>query len=244
MKLYDQLAEWWPLMSAPSEYEEEAAFYERALVESCDGPCRGVLELGSGGGNNASHMKKRFTMVLADRSPGMLAVSRALNPECEHVEGDMRTLRLVPAVRRGLRPRRRRLHDDRAGSSAGDRDRVRALPSRRRRAVCARSPARDTSGRQPITAATMAPTAHSGTWSGPGIRIRPTTHTRSTTSMSCASVMVQRAWSSIGTSKACSLATSGCAGSATRASTRAWCRSTTRKLEPGTYQVFTGCRRR
>jgi SAM-dependent methyltransferase len=94
MKLYDQLAEWWPLMSAPSEYEEEAAFYERALVESCDGPCRGVLELGSGGGNNASHMKKRFTMVLADRSPGMLAVSRALNPECEHVEGDMRTLRL------------------------------------------------------------------------------------------------------------------------------------------------------
>jgi SAM-dependent methyltransferase len=94
MKLYDQLAEWWPLMSAPSDYEQEAAFYEAALVESCDGPCRGVLELGSGGGNNASHMKKRFTMVLADRSPGMLAVSRALNPECEHVEGDMRTLRL------------------------------------------------------------------------------------------------------------------------------------------------------
>jgi SAM-dependent methyltransferase len=95
MKLYDQLAEWWPLMSAPSDYEEEAAFYESALAESCDGECRHVVELGSGGGNNASHMKKRFTMVLADRSPGMLAVSRALNPECEHVEGDMRSLRLL-----------------------------------------------------------------------------------------------------------------------------------------------------
>jgi SAM-dependent methyltransferase len=94
-KLYHQLADWWPLMSSPDDYDEEAAFYERTLIESCKGECRTVLELGSGGGNNASHMKRRFTMVLADRSPGMLAVSRALNPECEHVEGDMRSLRLL-----------------------------------------------------------------------------------------------------------------------------------------------------
>jgi hypothetical protein len=33
-------------------------------------------------------------MVLVDPSPGMLKVSAALNPECEHVEGDMRTVRL------------------------------------------------------------------------------------------------------------------------------------------------------
>jgi SAM-dependent methyltransferase len=33
-------------------------------------------------------------MTLSDVSPGMLAHSRALNPECEHVEGDMRWLRL------------------------------------------------------------------------------------------------------------------------------------------------------
>jgi hypothetical protein len=33
-------------------------------------------------------------MVLVDRSPGMLQVSRALNPECEHIEGDMRSVRL------------------------------------------------------------------------------------------------------------------------------------------------------
>ncbi len=33
-------------------------------------------------------------MTLVDRAPGMLAVSRALNPDCEHVEGDLRSVRL------------------------------------------------------------------------------------------------------------------------------------------------------
>jgi SAM-dependent methyltransferase len=53
-----------------------------------------MLELGSGGGNNASHLKKHFRMTLVDLSPGMLEVSRLLNPECEHIQGDMRTVRL------------------------------------------------------------------------------------------------------------------------------------------------------
>jgi SAM-dependent methyltransferase len=53
-----------------------------------------VLELGSGGGNNAPHLKHRFAMVLVDPSEGMLAHSRSLNPECEHLPGDMRTVRL------------------------------------------------------------------------------------------------------------------------------------------------------
>ena len=93
-RLYDELAEWWPLVSAPDEYEEEAAFYARMLAGAGARPVRTVLELGSGGGNNASHLKARFEMVLVEPSAGMLAVSRALNPECEHVQGDMRTVRL------------------------------------------------------------------------------------------------------------------------------------------------------
>ena len=93
-KLYEELADWWPLMSAPAEYEEEAAFYAAALVGACRQPPRQVLELGSGGGNNASHLKARFDMVLVEPSPGMLAVSRRLNPDCEHVQGDMRSVRL------------------------------------------------------------------------------------------------------------------------------------------------------
>jgi SAM-dependent methyltransferase len=94
MKLYGELAEWWPTFSTPAEYREEAAFFARVLTKECDTAPRTILELGSGGGNNASHLKKRFAMTLVDLSPHMLAVSRALNPGCEHIEGDIRTLRL------------------------------------------------------------------------------------------------------------------------------------------------------
>lgn len=93
-RLYADLASWWPLLSAPADYAEEAAFYQRTLLETATWPCTTLLELGSGGGNNASHLKQRFRLVLVDRSAGMLEVSRAMNPECEHVEGDMRSVRL------------------------------------------------------------------------------------------------------------------------------------------------------
>ena len=93
-KLYDHLAEWWPIFSAPADYAEEAAFYQQALLDACTPPARTLLELGSGGGNNASFLKDRFELTLVDLSAGMLEVSRRLNPECRHVQGDMRTLRL------------------------------------------------------------------------------------------------------------------------------------------------------
>lgn len=94
MKLYEELAEWWPLVSPPSDYAEEAAEYVRLLRAAASGPLQEVLELGSGGGNNASHLKREFSLTLVEPSERMLEVSRALNPECEHVAGDMRTVRL------------------------------------------------------------------------------------------------------------------------------------------------------
>jgi SAM-dependent methyltransferase len=94
MKLYSELSEWWPIFSPPDDYREEATFFVRALTQSGDPAPQSVLELGSGGGNSAFHLKKRFAMTLVDLSPHMLAVSRALNPDCEHVEGDIRTVRL------------------------------------------------------------------------------------------------------------------------------------------------------
>jgi SAM-dependent methyltransferase len=93
-KMYDELAPWWPLLSSPADYEEEAGFYGTTLAGGCVNPPREVLELGSGGGNNASHLKRRFTMTLVEPSAGMRAVSQRLNPECEHLAGDMRTVRL------------------------------------------------------------------------------------------------------------------------------------------------------
>ncbi len=92
-RFYGDLASWWPLVSAPAEYAEEAAF-AASLLDTADGPTRTVLELGSGGGNNAFHLKARYAMTLVDISEAMLSVSRGLNPECEHLCGDMRTLRL------------------------------------------------------------------------------------------------------------------------------------------------------
>ena len=92
--MYHELADWWPVLSAPEEYAEEAEAYRRALVDACERPPRTVLELGSGGGNNASFLKRHFEMTLVDLAPRMLDVSRILNPECAHREGDMRTIRL------------------------------------------------------------------------------------------------------------------------------------------------------
>ncbi len=92
--LYHELAEWWPLFSAPGDYADEAAIAEQVLREHARRGVHDVLELGSGGGNNASHLRRAFTMTLVDLSDEMLAVSGALNPDCEHVQGDMRTVRL------------------------------------------------------------------------------------------------------------------------------------------------------
>jgi SAM-dependent methyltransferase len=94
MKLYGELAEWYPVFSTPEELRQEAEQVARVLIESSDPAPRSVLELGSGVGNNASHLKAHFAMTLVDLSPRMLAVSKALNPECKHVEGDIRSMRL------------------------------------------------------------------------------------------------------------------------------------------------------
>ena len=95
LKLYSELARWWPLLSPPDEYLDEAEFFQGVLSGAGLPPAPTMLELGCGGGNNAFHLKRLFDRVtLSDVSPQMVTVSQALNPDCEHVIGDMRTLRL------------------------------------------------------------------------------------------------------------------------------------------------------
>ena len=93
MRLYGDLAPWFHLLTAPADYASEAERYRATLFDALPDAAT-LLELGSGGGNNAAHLKRHFTCTLSDVSPQMLTLSRALNPECEHVLGDMRTLRL------------------------------------------------------------------------------------------------------------------------------------------------------
>ncbi len=94
-KLYNELASWFPLLTPPGDYAEEAGIYRRIIDRYRDeGLPRTLLELGCGGGHNASHLKEHFQLTLTDISPAMLSLSRKLNPECEHLPGDMRTLRL------------------------------------------------------------------------------------------------------------------------------------------------------
>jgi trans-aconitate methyltransferase len=92
--LYGELTPWYRLLDPVADHADEAAAYVGAL-ERAGAPRGGtLLELGAGAGGNASFVKRNFRCTLTDLSPPMLALSRALNPDCEHLAGDMRTLRL------------------------------------------------------------------------------------------------------------------------------------------------------
>ena len=92
--LYGALTPWYHLLDPAADHADEAAAYVAAL-ERAGAPRGGtLLELGAGAGGNASFGKRSFRCTLTDISPEMQALSRALNPECEHLPGDMRTLRL------------------------------------------------------------------------------------------------------------------------------------------------------
>lgn len=92
MRLYDELAKWWPLLSPASDYEAEGAELIGFLQRAGYAAPTTVLELGCGGGSLSSWLRDEFELTLTDVSAGMLECSRAINPACEHVLGDMRTM--------------------------------------------------------------------------------------------------------------------------------------------------------
>lgn len=92
--LYDGLSSFYDLVDPVADHADEAAAYLAALEGGGAKASGTLLELGAGAGNNAHYLKARFRCTLTDVAPRMLARSRAANPECEHVLGDMRELRL------------------------------------------------------------------------------------------------------------------------------------------------------
>ena len=91
--IYDDLVDWYRLLDPLADHAEEAAALEAAARHVVPDATT-LLELGSGAGNGAHFMKHSLRCTLTDISPAMLTLSRAVNPECEHLEGDMRSLRL------------------------------------------------------------------------------------------------------------------------------------------------------
>jgi len=94
MKMYDELAYLWPLISPPEHYKHEALIWKNILDEKLKGSKGCVLELGVGGGHNLSHLTDSYEATAVDISPKMLINSRRLNPTVTHFVGDMRTVRL------------------------------------------------------------------------------------------------------------------------------------------------------
>jgi SAM-dependent methyltransferase len=92
--LYGELVPWYRLVDPPADHRDEADSYQAALERAVSPRPETLLELGGGAGHNAFHLKRRFRVTLTDISEAMLALSRGLNPECEHLAGDMRSIRL------------------------------------------------------------------------------------------------------------------------------------------------------
>lgn len=92
--IYDELAPWYGLFDPVEGHAEEVEAFVRAFEKALEEPARSLLDLGAGAGNNAYHLKRRFRCTLSDLSEPMLELSRAQNPDCEHIQSDMRTLRL------------------------------------------------------------------------------------------------------------------------------------------------------
>jgi trans-aconitate methyltransferase len=92
--LYGELVPWYRLLDPTLDHFDEVESYRVALEGTASPRPETLLELGAGAGNNGFHLKRHFRCTLTDVSEAMLGLSRALNPECEHLVGDMRTLRL------------------------------------------------------------------------------------------------------------------------------------------------------
>lgn len=92
-RLYTDLAGWFHLLTRPEDYAEEAGIFTRTILAHLP-EARTMLELGSGSGNNASHLKHHFDLTLVDLSSEMLSISELLNPGIPHIQGDMRYVAL------------------------------------------------------------------------------------------------------------------------------------------------------
>ena len=94
IRLYNELAYLWPVISPPEDYAVEALYWVRAIRAKLGPGRHSLLELGVGGGHLLSHLTLHHHAAAVDVSPRMLELSRRRNPKVDHHLGDMRTVRL------------------------------------------------------------------------------------------------------------------------------------------------------
>lgn len=92
--LYRDLVPWYRLLDPYEDHLNEATSYKQNFLRVDPPQNATLLDLGAGGGNNTFYLADRFACTLVDLSPDMSQLSRELVPQCEHIVGDMRTVRL------------------------------------------------------------------------------------------------------------------------------------------------------
>ena len=94
LRLYDDLAWLWPIWGSAEEYADYCIHVDRLIRGHARIPVRSLLNVGCGGGKNVFNLKRRYDVTGLDLSQRMLELARDLNPQCEFVQGDMRTFSL------------------------------------------------------------------------------------------------------------------------------------------------------
>jgi hypothetical protein len=92
-RFYTELAELWPLVSPPADYEEEAGTFRSVLAGHGVADGATLLHLGCGGGSLDFQLARHYRVTGVDLSEAMLGVARRTNPGVEYIQGDMRTWR-------------------------------------------------------------------------------------------------------------------------------------------------------
>ena len=91
LRLYDDLAWLWPIWGSAEEYADYCNHVARLMREHAQIPVNSLLNIGCGGGKNVFNLKRHYDVTGLDLSSRMLELAKDLNPECEFVQGDMRT---------------------------------------------------------------------------------------------------------------------------------------------------------
>jgi hypothetical protein len=94
-RLYTDLAWLWPMWGDhTTEYVRYSDFAAGLIRQYAQYPVKTLLNISCGGGKNVFNLKNHFHITGFDRSPAMIKLAVALNPECDFVEGDMRNFSL------------------------------------------------------------------------------------------------------------------------------------------------------